>query len=116
MDKKLISVVELPEFQKFAKRHLSENQWVEIVNYIAAHPDEGVIIKGTGGVRKLRFATSNNKGKSGGVRIIYFYHNDNMPIFLITAFLKSEMENISEAACNEFKALTQSLVKLYDRR
>ncbi|MCC8369543.1 MAG: type II toxin-antitoxin system RelE/ParE family toxin [Rickettsia endosymbiont of Oxypoda opaca] len=116
MDRKLIAVVELPEFQKFAKHYLSEKECIEIVNYIAANPELGDIIKGTGGIRKLRYAlNSNNKGKSGGIRLIYFYYNENIPVFLITAFIKSEMDNISQASCNELKKLSESLVKLYNK-
>ena len=114
MNKKLISVVELPEFQKFAKSHLSEQKCIEIVNYIAANPTQGDIIRGTGGIRKLRFAISNNKGKSGGVRVIYFYHNDNMPVFLITGFIKSKMENITKGDCNKLRKLSEELIKLYN--
>jgi hypothetical protein len=56
MSKKLITVVELPEFQKFAKTFLDEKECMEIVNYIAANPEQGDIIKGGAGIRKLRFA------------------------------------------------------------
>lgn len=114
MSKKLISVVELPEFQKFAKNNLNEKECFEIIHYIAANPDQGDIIKGTEGIRKLRFTlSSNNKGKSGSIRIIYFYYNENMPVFLITGFIKSKMENINHNSCNELKKLTEELVKLY---
>ncbi|WP_232048107.1 hypothetical protein [Rickettsia conorii] len=76
------TVVELPEFQKFAKNNLNEKECFEIIHYIAANPDQGDIIKGTGGIRKLRFTlSSNNKGKNGSIRIIYFYYNENMPVF-----------------------------------
>ncbi|MDN3030102.1 MAG: type II toxin-antitoxin system RelE/ParE family toxin [Candidatus Tisiphia sp.] len=114
MDTKLISIVELPEFQKFVKDYLSEKECMEIINYIAANPNQGNIIRGTGGIRKLRFALTNNKGKSGGMRIIYFYHNENMPVFLITGFIKSKMENISQDTCNELKNLSKTLIKLYN--
>ncbi|MCC8468034.1 MAG: type II toxin-antitoxin system RelE/ParE family toxin [Rickettsia endosymbiont of Eriopis connexa] len=55
----------------------------------------------------------NNKGKRGGIRIIYFYYNENMPIFLITGFIKSKMENINHDSCNELKKLTEEFIKLY---
>ncbi len=116
MNKKPTSVIELSEFEKFAKHCLSENERTEIVNYIAANYKEGVIIKGTGGVRKLRLAIGNNKGKSGGIRVIYYYHNDDIPVFLITGFAKNTMQNISSAACNEYKLLTQSLINTYKKR
>jgi putative transcriptional regulator len=110
---KLISVVELPEFRNFAKSYLDEEECMEIINHIAANPTEGDLIQGSGGIRKIRFA-ARNKGKSGGIRVIYYYHNENMPVFLITAFLKNQMENISKATCNEFKKLTEQLKKLYN--
>jgi len=116
MDKKLISVIELPEFQKFAKSYLSEMECIEIINYIAANPLQGDTIRGTGGVRKLRFALTNNKGKSGGIRIIYFYHNEDIPVFLITGFIKSKIENISPDGCNKLKKLSDALIKLYDKK
>jgi putative transcriptional regulator len=81
MNQKFITVVELPEFERFAKRCLSESDRTNITVYLATHPTAGVILKGSGGLRKIRFANENNKGKSGGVRVIYFYHNDNIPLF-----------------------------------
>lgn len=115
MSKKLISVVELPEFLKFSKRHLDDEKCIEIVNFIAANPTNGDVIPGSGGVRKIRF-TANDKGKSGGIRLIYYYYNDDIPVFLITGFLKSEMENINKSDCNELKKLTDDLVKLYKKK
>ncbi|KJV58397.1 hypothetical protein RFEPED_0778 [Rickettsia felis str. Pedreira] len=44
MNKKLITVIELPEFQKFAKAFLNEKEYTEIVNYIAANPEQGDIV------------------------------------------------------------------------
>ncbi len=116
MDKRLITIVELPEFQKFAKDWLSKKECIEVINYIAANPSEGSIIRGTGDIGKLRFALTNNKGKSGGMRVIYFYHNENMPVFLITCFIKSKLENITQDSCNKLKKLSEVLVKLYSKK
>ena len=115
MIEKLISIVELNEFSNFAKKHLTVEEYNSIINYIAINPEEGDILQGSGGLRKLRFAIKN-KGKSAGIRVIHFYHNDDMPVFLITAFLKSDMENITKDACNEFKKLTELIVKSYNNR
>ena len=115
MIEKLISIIELNEFSNFAKKHLSIEEHNYIINYIAANPEKGDIIQGSGGLRKLRFAIKN-KGKSGGIRVIFFYHNDDMPVFLITAFLKSDMANISKASCNEFKKMTELIVKAYESK
>ena len=69
-------------------------------------------MQGTGGIRKLRWA-SGNRGKSGGVRVIYFFHNETLPLFLLTVFGKSERANLSKAQRNELARLTSVLVENY---
>jgi hypothetical protein len=66
----------------------------------------------TGGIRKFRWA-SGSKGKSGGVRVIYYYHNESTPLFLLTVFGKSEKPNLSKAERNELAQFTSILVKNY---
>lgn len=53
-------------------------------------------MQGTGGVRKLRWARQG-MGKSGGSRVIYYYHSDSKPLFLLTAYGKNERANLSKA-------------------
>ena len=77
---------------------------------MAAHPQSGAIMQGTGGIWKLRWA-SGSKGKSGGVRVIYYYHNESIPLFLLTVFGKSEKGNLSKAERNEFAQFTSILAK-----
>ena len=72
-------------------------------------------MQGTGGVRKLRWARSGS-GKSGGIRVIYFFHNENMPLFLLTAFAKNEKENLSKAERSELAVLTRLLVETYRKK
>ena len=52
-------------------------------DHLAARPKAGVLIEGTGGVRKLRWAR-DGRGKSGGVRVIYYFHSEAMPLYLLT--------------------------------
>jgi mRNA-degrading endonuclease RelE of RelBE toxin-antitoxin system len=76
------TIVELPEFQRRALSLLTDSEKQGIISYLAAHPQSGSIMQNTGGVRKFRWA-SGNKGKSGGVRVIYYYHNESIPLFLL---------------------------------
>ena len=69
-------------------------------------------MQGTGGIRKFRWA-SGNKGKSGGVRVIYYFHNESVPLFLLSLFAKSERANLSRSECNELAKLTNMLIKNY---
>lgn len=70
-------------------------------------PDKGDLIRGTGGLRKIRMATGN-QGKSGRTRVIYFLAADEI-IYLIMAYPKSIKDNLTAAEKAELKKLTQRL-------
>jgi hypothetical protein len=57
------------------------------------HPEEGNLVRGSGGVRKLRWGSSG-KGKRGGVRVIYYFKKRAGEIWMLTIYGKSEIENI----------------------
>ncbi|NOX43793.1 MAG: type II toxin-antitoxin system RelE/ParE family toxin [Gammaproteobacteria bacterium] len=106
------TVVELPEFQRKSSKLLSTDEKESIINYLATHPAAGDIMQGTGGIRKLRWS-AQGKGKSGGVRVIYYHHNETIPLFLLTVFGKGEKANITKAEGKELAKLTAILVKSY---
>ena len=106
------TIVELPEFIRKSNRLLSNTEKTGIINYLAAHPTSGTVMKGTGGIRKLRWA-AQGKGKSGGVRIIYYFQNESIPLFLLTIFGKGEKSNLSPTERNTLSQITANLVKSY---
>ena len=106
------TIVELPEFQKRAASLLMDDEKIGIINYLAFHPQSGDLMQGTGGIRKLRWS-AQVRGKSGGVRVIYYYHNGAMPLFLLTVFGKGEKANLSNAERNDLAKLTTLLLKHY---
>lgn len=108
----LLTVVETPAFLSAAQKLLSDGERTLLVSYLAAEPAAGDLVQGTGGVRKLRWALEG-RGKSGGARVIYFYHDRGMPLFLLTAYAKNARANISPAERNAMKALTAQLVKAF---
>ncbi len=61
--------------------------------FLVRHPETGKVIPGSGGVRKLRWGAAG-KGKSGGVRVIYYYKKQDSEIWLLTIYGKNVMENI----------------------
>ncbi|BCG72673.1 toxin RelE [Mesorhizobium sp. 113-1-2] len=96
---------------------MSDEDIEDFVDHIAANPDDGEEIVGTGGCRKVRFSIrGNNKGKSGGVRTITFYTGTDLPVFLITVFGKSQKINLSKAERNGLRAFTAAIVDEYARR
>jgi hypothetical protein len=110
MEYSLVTVVETSTFRRTAERLLSEIQILELIVYLSANPGAGVLIKGTAGIRKLRWATSG-RGKSGGVRVIYYFHNRGMPLYLLEVFGKNEQANLTGAEKNVLKSLVSELVK-----
>ena len=106
--------MELPEYQRKAASLLGDNEKTDIINLLAKNPMAGVVIQGTGGVRKLRWGRSG-KGKSSGVRVIYYYLNASMPLFLLTIFSKGEKANLNKGERNTLAGLTRVLKQNYGR-
>lgn len=112
----MITVVETPSFLKDVKRaDLSEEDHRALVNYLALNPKAGVLMEGTGGVRKVRFA-ADGQGKSGAYRVVYYFHSDEIPLFALALFAKNEKANITKAERNELKVLMPQLVDAYRAR
>ena len=113
MDRRpLHTVVENPEFQRRAAGRLSRREVDRLVDYIAANPDAGEPMAGTGGARKVRWA-GRGKGKSGGIRVITFYSGPPVPVFLLAVFGKGEKSDISQAERNEMRKGLKDLVAKY---
>ena len=108
----MISLVKAtPRFKKLADKWLSPDALQTLIDELAMHPESGAIIKGTGGLRKLRWRTGkDNKGKRGGVRIIYCYEREVI-ILLITLYKKSNQEDMDEKEKAEIKKLLPELVR-----
>lgn len=102
------ALAETPEYIRRAEKLLAEDERRDILNYLASHPKAGDLIEGTGGIRKLRWSRGG-KGKSGGVRIIYYFHNETIPLYLLTLFAKNERANLSKAERNMLADLVDLL-------
>lgn len=111
----LYGIAELPTYIRLADKLLSADERQDLINYLAEHPKAGDIIEGTSGVRKLRWRRGG-QGKSGGVRVIYYFHDDFMPLYLLTLFAKGDKANLTKAERNELAALTDALVRIWKER
>ena len=108
-------VVETDQYLSKAEKLLSESEREEVVLLVADIPDCGEVMVGTGGVRKVRFARQS-QGKRGGYRVIYFFHDADMPIYLLTVFAKNQKANLSKAERNQLRKLTALLVEAQESR
>ena len=85
--------IETSLFTKLLHRHLSDDEYQALQLYLLERPDAGDIIVGSSGVRKMRWAIGN-KGKSGGIRVIYYWRNNANEIWMLTLYSKSEKDSI----------------------
>lgn len=110
-----MTVVETEEFLRKSKPLMSEAAREELVAFLGANPEAGRIVAETGGVRKVRWGLAG-RGKRGGARVIYYYNSERLPLFLRTAYPKSEKANLTQAERNAMKRLVQILVAGYPGR
>ncbi len=89
----MITFIESSIFSKIVNKYLDEEELRLLQNNISANPEEGDLIPGSGGLRKLRWA-AKSKGKRGGVRVIYYWKNAAGEIWLLTIYSKNEETNI----------------------
>ncbi len=112
METRPVTVVETDEFLRQAKAVFSTAEVDALKTFLAYDPKAGVVMRGTGGVRKLRWAI-RGRGKRGGARVIYYYRSGALPVFLVTVYAKSERKDLTQADRNSFKRLVDILVSTY---
>jgi len=103
---------ETPTYLAIANKLFTEDERADIVALVAADPECGDVIRGTGGFRKVRVARKG-MGKSGGARVVYIWRNKRFPVFLITVFPKNEKENLSVAERNALKKRADGIFETY---
>jgi hypothetical protein len=85
------------------------------VDRLAADPTFGVVIPGSGGIRKVRFGFGA-RGKSGGARIIYLFSGVSLPVFVLAVFAKNEKADLSLGERNALAKLVAAMIEDYQRK
>lgn len=106
----MFTVIETIGFTKKAKALLSDAEYERLVSTLATDPMSGDLIKGTGGVRKFRFAI-RSKGKSGGVRVIHFCLSSAGKVYLLDIYAKSDKADLTKAEEKELAAIVELIEK-----
>jgi hypothetical protein len=102
------TLVELSSFQKYRADYLTDDEYRLLQEEMLANPEMGDLIKGTGGLRTLRFADKRrNKGKRGGLRVIYYYWVGGTQFWMFTLYDKDEMSDLSSAERKAFAEMLQ---------
>ena len=106
----LVSVIEANSYLVPARRLMSEEERFAVVDMIAANPDAGVVIKGTGSLRKIRISLQG-RGKRGGGRVVYWYHSTGHPAVLLFVFAKNEAADLSPERRKFLAQITAALIE-----
>ena len=109
-----ITVAETAVFMRQASVLWTEDERLEFVDFIARNPEAGDLIPASGGIRKVRWGRQGS-GKRGGVRVIYFYHDPAMPLYLLMIYAKTQRDDVSPDARRTVQALVARLKEAYGR-
>ncbi len=99
-------IIETPIFTKLITELMSDDEYLALQEALIMRPELGVVIKNSGGLRKLRWALQG-RGKSGGVRVIYYWMNADEQLFMLLAYPKNEQENLTDAQLSALRAIVQ---------
>jgi hypothetical protein len=102
--------VETTLFSRLLGSYLSDDEYRQLQNHLIERPDAGAVIRNSGGVRKVRWR-AGGKGKSGGVRVIYYWAKADEQTFFLTLYGKSEKDDLSAA---DLKRVVRLLEELTD--
>ena len=94
MSDSLLTVVETSAFARRAEKLLTDEEHEDLLLYLSMYHKVGDEIQGTGGVRKLRYAIGG-RGKSGGVRAIYYFFDEVNPLLALFLYGKNEQANLT---------------------
>jgi hypothetical protein len=87
--------IETPTFTRLIAGLLTDDEYAALQSVLVHNPEQGDMIKGGGGIRKLRHGLAG-VGKSGGVRVIYYLLKDDGQIYMLLIYPKSKKENLTD--------------------
>ena len=89
----MLTFVETKLFTSLVHKYLSDDEYAALQQALTDNPEAGDVIRGSGGVRKVRWGTAG-RGKRGGIRVIYYLRHRQREIWMLTLYAKNEAESI----------------------
>jgi mRNA-degrading endonuclease RelE of RelBE toxin-antitoxin system len=89
----MFSFIETRLFSRLVQEYLTDQEYTQLQGELIKNPEAGAVVRGSGGVRKLRWATAG-RGKRGGYRVIYFVRRPKGIIWMLTIYPKSVTDSI----------------------
>ena len=98
----MFTFIESTAFERVRDAYLDDEEYAELQEYMMEHPEAGAAIRGSGGVRKLRWKRTG-MGKRGGLRVIYFVRYRPNEFWMLTLYAKAQLDNVSAAVLRRLK-------------
>jgi hypothetical protein len=106
----IMELIETPVFTAFITKLMSDDEYKDMQQALIRCPVAGDIVKGSGGLRKLRWAASG-RGKRGGSRVIYYWYKDTETIYMLYAYVKNRQEDITRDQLKMLSKLVEEELK-----
>ena len=100
--------IETTVFTRAILALLSDEEYRLLQTDLMENPERGDLIRQGGGIRKVRFA-AQGKGKSGGIRVIYYWLKDNGQIYMLLAYPKSKKDTLTDQETAVLRDLVKEL-------
>ena len=108
-----LTFIELPPFERFRAEHLSDDEYRAFQEALLKNPEQGDLMQGLGGLRKVRVSDSKrHKGKRGGIRVIYYYFVRRDRIYLVAAYGKDKQTDLTNEQRKNLTAVIEYIKTL----
>ncbi|NUO84256.1 type II toxin-antitoxin system RelE/ParE family toxin [candidate division KSB1 bacterium] len=105
-----MQIIETPIFTRHLKALLTDEEYREFQNELIRRPEGGDVIRGSGGLRKIRWHISG-RGKRGGVRVIYYWISSHEKILLLFIYPKNVQDDLTHEQLKVLKSLVEQELK-----
>jgi hypothetical protein len=99
-------IIETPIFTRRIQELISEEEYRLLQHHLVNKPDAGKVIPGSGGLRKLRWSAGGH-GKSGGIRVVYFWVVSHDTILLLYAYPKSKQDDLTPEQLQQIRKVVE---------
>jgi hypothetical protein len=99
-------IIETPIFTKLITGLMSDDEYKDLQEALVTRPEMGALIKNSGGLRKVRWSLEG-RGKSGGVRVIYYWMSADDQLYMLLAYPKNEQENLTDAQVSALRKIVE---------
>ena len=100
--------VETSGFTRHLRSHLDDDDYAALQAFLGARPDAGDVIRGAGGIRKIRWG-SRGRGKQGGIRVIYYWRVAENCVYLLTLYRKGVKDDLTRAELAAWRKIVEAI-------